>query len=124
MKKRYQIDQQRAVQQFRRLATEQNPNIQMILRVSGKTLLKSKVIDAMGKAERVAKSLHTEYYPGQEFDASCYIRAGSFGKGTATRPPVHAGFRPSPLAAVAGVPTASAVNSWNSPFLGIRHPVI
>ena len=31
MKKRYQIDQQRAVQQFRRLATEQNPNIQMIL---------------------------------------------------------------------------------------------
>ena len=31
MKRRYQIDQQRAVQQFRRLATEQNPNIQMIL---------------------------------------------------------------------------------------------
>ena len=31
MKKRYQIDQQRAVQQFRKLATEQNPNIQMIL---------------------------------------------------------------------------------------------
>ena len=31
MKKQYQIDQQRAVQQFRRLATEQNPNIQMIL---------------------------------------------------------------------------------------------
>jgi putative transposase len=31
MKKRYQIDQQRAVQQFRRLATEQNPSIQMIL---------------------------------------------------------------------------------------------
>ena len=31
MKKRYQIDKQRAVQQFRRLATEENPNIQMIL---------------------------------------------------------------------------------------------
>jgi putative transposase len=31
MKKRYQIEQQRAVQQFRRLATEQNPNVQMIL---------------------------------------------------------------------------------------------
>jgi len=31
MKKRYQIEQQRAVQQFRKLATEQNPNIQMIL---------------------------------------------------------------------------------------------
>jgi hypothetical protein len=29
MKKRYQIEQQRAVQQFRRLATEQNPNVQM-----------------------------------------------------------------------------------------------
>jgi hypothetical protein len=31
MKKRYQIDQQRAVQQFRRLATEETPNIQMVL---------------------------------------------------------------------------------------------
>ena len=31
MKRRYQIEQQRAVQQFRRIATEQNPNIQMIL---------------------------------------------------------------------------------------------
>ena len=31
MKKRYQIEQQRAVQQFRRLATEENPNVQMIL---------------------------------------------------------------------------------------------
>src|SRR5712671_4234786 len=31
MKKRYQIDQQRAVQQFRRLAAEENPNVQMIL---------------------------------------------------------------------------------------------
>ena len=30
MKRRYQIDQQRAVQQFRQLAREQNPNIQMI----------------------------------------------------------------------------------------------
>src|SRR6266852_637001 len=31
MKKRYQIEQQRAVQQFRRIAIEQNPDIQMIL---------------------------------------------------------------------------------------------
>src|SRR5271167_1159106 len=31
MKKRYQIEKQRAVQQFRRLATEQNPNVQMVL---------------------------------------------------------------------------------------------
>jgi len=31
MKRRYQIEKQRAVQQFRRIATDQNPNIQMIL---------------------------------------------------------------------------------------------
>ena len=31
MKRQYQIEQQRTVQQFRRIATEQNPNIQMIL---------------------------------------------------------------------------------------------
>lgn len=31
MKKQYQIEQQRAVQQFRRIANEQNPKIQMIL---------------------------------------------------------------------------------------------
>src|SRR5437879_12804833 len=31
MKKQYQIEQQRAVQKFRRLAIEQNPSIQMIL---------------------------------------------------------------------------------------------
>jgi transposase-like protein len=31
MKRQYQIEQQRAVQQFRRIAIEQNPNIQMIL---------------------------------------------------------------------------------------------
>ena len=30
MKRRYQIDRQRAVQQFRQLAQEQNPNLQMI----------------------------------------------------------------------------------------------
>lgn len=30
MKKRYLIDQQRAVQQFRQLAREENPHIQMI----------------------------------------------------------------------------------------------
>ena len=31
MKKQYQIEQQRAVRQFRRIATEENPNIQMVL---------------------------------------------------------------------------------------------
>jgi transposase-like protein len=35
MQKRYQIDKQRAVQQFRRLATETNPNIQMTLPMAG-----------------------------------------------------------------------------------------
>jgi putative transposase len=35
MKKRYQIDKQRAVQQFRKLATEVNPDIQMVLPLAG-----------------------------------------------------------------------------------------
>lgn len=35
MQKRYQIDKQRAVQQFRRHATETNPDIQMILPLAG-----------------------------------------------------------------------------------------
>jgi len=30
MRKRYQIDQQRAVQEFRQLAREENPHLQMI----------------------------------------------------------------------------------------------
>src|SRR5260370_12342669 len=35
MQKGYQIDKQRAVQQFRRFATETNPNIQMVLPLAG-----------------------------------------------------------------------------------------
>ena len=35
MQKRYQIDTQRAVQQFRRMASEANPNIQMMLPLAG-----------------------------------------------------------------------------------------
>lgn len=35
MQKRYQIDRQRAVQQFRRIAAETNPDIQMILPLAG-----------------------------------------------------------------------------------------
>ncbi len=35
MQKRYQIDKQRAVQQFRRMASETNPNIQMMLPLAG-----------------------------------------------------------------------------------------
>ena len=34
MKRRYQIEQQRAVNEFRQLATEQNPNVQMVLPLS------------------------------------------------------------------------------------------
>ena len=34
MKRRYQIEQQRAVNEFRQLATEQNPHIQMVLPMS------------------------------------------------------------------------------------------
>ena len=35
MQKRYQIDKQRAVQKFRRLATEVNPTVQMMLPMAG-----------------------------------------------------------------------------------------
>ena len=35
MQKRYQIDKQRAVQKFRRLATEVNPSVQMMLPMAG-----------------------------------------------------------------------------------------
>src|SRR5438270_12750768 len=35
MQKRYQLDKQRAVQQFRRMAAEANPNIQMVLPLVG-----------------------------------------------------------------------------------------
>lgn len=44
-------------------------------------------LDAEGKAERVAKSLFANYYPNLEFDPSCYLKVGSYGKRTATRPP-------------------------------------
>lgn len=44
------------------------------------------IIDATSKSERVAKSLFTKYYPDQTFNPNCYVKAGSFGKGTAARP--------------------------------------
>jgi tRNA nucleotidyltransferase (CCA-adding enzyme) len=44
-------------------------------------------LDAEGKAERVAKSLFAKYYPNLPFTASCYVKVGSYGEGTATRPP-------------------------------------
>src|SRR5208282_1898256 len=46
----------------------------------------TEITDATAKAERVAKSLFTKYYPDLTFTSDCYIKAGSFGKGTATKP--------------------------------------
>ncbi len=43
-------------------------------------------LDAEGKAERIAKSLFAKYYPNQIFQPSSYVKVGSYGKGTATRP--------------------------------------
>jgi hypothetical protein len=43
--------------------------------------------DALGKAERVARSLAAKYYPTQPYSPNLAIRAGSLGKGTAIRPP-------------------------------------
>jgi Second Messenger Oligonucleotide or Dinucleotide Synthetase domain len=41
--------------------------------------------DADGKAERVARCLWNYYYPG-DFNPGCYVKVGSYGKGTACRP--------------------------------------
>lgn len=38
------------------------------------------------RAERIARSLFANYYPGQAFDPSCYVTVGSYGKGLATKP--------------------------------------
>jgi hypothetical protein len=42
--------------------------------------------DAESKADRVARCLWSHYYYG-EFNPTCYVKVGSYGKGTATRPP-------------------------------------
>jgi len=44
-------------------------------------------LDAEGKAERIAKSLFAKYYTDLNFSTSCYVKIGSYGKGTAVRPP-------------------------------------
>lgn len=56
MKKRYQIDQQRAVPQFRRIATEQNPNIQMILPMADIVGLLQDGVAALPQICRLLKS--------------------------------------------------------------------
>ncbi len=50
-------------------------------------LKKTQRLDAEGKADRIARSLFSKYWPNQTFDPSYYLKVGSFGKGTATRPP-------------------------------------
>jgi hypothetical protein len=42
--------------------------------------------DADGKAERVARSLFNRYYPNQTFNSNCYLKVGSYGRGTAGSP--------------------------------------
>lgn len=42
--------------------------------------------DAFGKAERIAKSLFSKYYPNLIFDPQSYMVVGSVGKGTAAKP--------------------------------------
>jgi SMODS domain-containing protein len=42
--------------------------------------------DAENKAQRVARCLWDKYYSG-EFNPNCYVKVGSYGKGTASRPP-------------------------------------
>jgi hypothetical protein len=42
--------------------------------------------DAESKAERVARSLFTRYYPNRIFTHDCFLKVGSYGKGTAARP--------------------------------------
>lgn len=42
--------------------------------------------NANGKAERIAKSLFSKYYPNQTFSSASYLIVGSYGRGTASRP--------------------------------------
>jgi hypothetical protein len=49
------------------------------------TLTTDERMDAEGKAERVARCLWGSYYQG-EFNPGCYLKVGSYGKGTACRP--------------------------------------
>lgn len=42
--------------------------------------------DAEGKADRIARSLASKYYPNQTFNPNWLLKVGSYGKGTACRP--------------------------------------
>lgn len=54
--------------------------------LSNLELTKSQRDDAMTKVESVARCLHAKYYQGS-YDSGNVVVVGSYGKGTATRPP-------------------------------------
>jgi putative transposase len=81
MQKQYQIDKQRAVQQFRRFASEMNPNIQMVLPLAGVVaMLQAGVGNLMREAglllmtgvmeEEVRHLVGERYQPNPERQAS------------------------------------------------------
>ena len=43
-------------------------------------------LDAIGKANRVARKLFAAYYPDADFDPRCYSIVGSYAKDTAAKP--------------------------------------
>ena len=72
MKRRYQIEQQRAVQQFRRHATEQNPNIQMVLPLAEiVSLLQQGVGNLLRHYDRMRKK-DDDHYPVVRLKVSGY----------------------------------------------------
>src|ERR1039458_10122520 len=86
MKKRYQIDQQRAVQEFRQLAREQNPNLQMIVPLTEVVgLLQEGVGHLMREAGLALMSLVMEeevrHLAGERHEQHPARRAHRWGKG-------------------------------------------
>ena len=89
MKKRYQIDQQRAVQEFRQLAHEENPNLQMIFPMTEVLgLLQEGVGHLMHEAGLALMSLVMEeevrHLAGERHEQHPARRAHRWGKKTVT----------------------------------------
>src|ERR1039458_486221 len=85
MKRRYQIDQQRAVQEFRQLAREQNPNLQMIVPLTEVVgLLQEGVGHLMREAGLALMSLVMEeegrHLAGERHEQHAERRAHRWGK--------------------------------------------
>src|SRR5260370_13272168 len=94
MKKRYQIEQQRAVQEFRQLAHEENPNLQMIFPMTeGVGLLQEGVGHLMREAGLALMSLVMEaevrHLAGERHEQHPARRAHPWG--TEARPRVVGG---------------------------------